>query len=233
MNTRVLIADDQRLFAEGIKTLIGTRAPDIEVVGIARDGEEAVRLARSESPDIILMDICMPNVDGVEAVRRIRSESPEIAIIILTTFDDDDYVMEALKHGAIGYLLKDMPIEELIASIQGIRTGAVVMAPAVASNLVRNLQQARTDAGRLDSARSGGGGSDGPPRWLDSLSRRERQILTLIARGCNNYDIGSRLSIGEQTVKNYVSAIYDKLGLHDRVLVMREADRFSRFLAED
>lgn len=226
MKTRVLIADDQRLFAEGIKTLIKTRTGDIEVVGIARDGEEAVELARSERPDVILMDVCMPKVDGVEAVRRIRKEQPDIAILVLTTFDDDEYVLEALRSGAIGYLLKDMPIEDLIATIQGIRAGAVVMAPSVANNLVRSLQQTMAGPKRQTAA-------DVPPRWVDSLSPRERQILALIAQGCNNYDIGSRLAIGEQTVKNYVSSIYDKLSLHDRIQVMREASRYLRFLVED
>jgi DNA-binding NarL/FixJ family response regulator len=212
---RVLIADDQRLFADNLKSVLEVRADDIEVCGVAVDGAEAIRMARQTRPDIILMDVCMPNLDGVLAVQVLKRELPTIKIVMLTTFDDDDYVLDALKYGAIGYLLKDISMAELISTIRSISEGTVVISPAIAGNLVRNF-------GRGKEAESAG---EQLPEWFFQLNKREKQILRYIADGCNNYDIGTRLAIREQTVKNYVSTLYEKMGIHDRLMVMREAER--------
>lgn len=220
---RLLIADDQRLFADNLKTVIETRADDMTVVGIANDGDEAVRLARAEWPDVILMDVCMPRVDGVKAIREIRAELPKIKILVLTTFGDDDYVLEALKFGAVGYLLKDISMDELIQTIRGVSAGNIMISPEVANSLIRNL--AGQKVGQASEAEG-----ERVPEWAERLNRRELQILKLIGEGRNNYDIGSRLSIGEQTVKNYVSGIYEKSGIHDRFMIMKEAERLARFL---
>jgi DNA-binding NarL/FixJ family response regulator len=218
---RLLIADDQKLFADNLKSVIETRADDMVVTGIANDGDEAIRLAREQWPDIILMDVCMPRLDGVKAIREIRKEMPKTKILVLTTFGDDDYVLEALKFGAVGYLLKDISMSELIQTIRSVSAGNIMMSPEVANSLIRNLAEQKESAPRNPPP---------APAWLDQLSRRERQILRLIGDGCNNYDIGSKLSIGEQTVKNYVSGIYEKTGIHDRLQIMKEAERLERLL---
>lgn len=220
---RLLIADDQRLFADNLKTVIETRADDMIVTGIANDGDEAIRLAREQWPDIILMDVCMPLLDGVKAIREIRKEMPRIKILVLTTFGDDDYVLEALKFGAVGYLLKDISMGELIQTIRSVSAGNIMMSPEVANNLIKNLSEQKENSPKECEPAPA-------PAWLDLLSRRERQILRLIGDGCNNYDIGSRLSISEQTVKNYVSGIYEKSGIHDRLQIMKEAEKMMHLL---
>ena len=220
---RVLIADDQKLFAENLKTVIETRADDLCVVGIAQDGEEAVRLAKELWPDVVLMDVCMPRLDGVKAIRELKRDLPKIKILVLTTFGDDDYVLEALKFGATGYLLKDISMPELIQTIRGVGAGNIMISPEVAITLLRNIEVQREEQsapGRRKKSR------------MDGQPRRERQVLKLIGAGCNNYDIGSRLGLSEQTVKNYVSSIYEKTGIHDRIQIMRTAETLARFLED-
>lgn len=221
---RILIADDQRLFADNLKTVLETRTEDMTVTGIAGTGEEAIRLAKSQWPDVILMDVCMPLLDGVRAIREIRRDAPRAKILVLTTFGDDDYVLEALKFGAAGYLLKDISMAELIQTIRNVNAGAIMISPEVANNMVRHLSERKTSAEPKEPAEA--------PEWLARLSKRERQIFRLIGEGRNNYDIGSTLSIGEQTVKNYVSAIYEKSGVHDRFAIMKEAERLSEHTGE-
>ncbi len=230
---RVLIADDQKLFADNLKTVIETRADDMVVVGIANDGLEAIKLAHEQWPDIILMDVCMPLLDGVKTIREIKKELPKIKILVLTTFGDDDYVLEALKFGAIGYLLKDISMIELIQTIRSVSTGNIMISPGIANNLIKNLaEQKDTISREADRALAASPRPLPPPAWLDMLGKREKQILALIADGCNNFDIGSRLCIGEQTVKNYVSGIYEKTGIHDRFMIMKEAERIRTLLEE-
>ncbi len=226
---RLLIADDQRLFADNLKTVIESRADDMTVVGIANDGTEAIRLAREHWPDIILMDVCMPLLDGVKTIRAIKGELPKIKILVLTTFGDDDYVLEALKFGAIGYLLKDISMTELIQTIRSVSAGNIMISPGVASNLIKNLSDQK-DSNARDAERNAPVTRLPAPAWLDTLNRREKQILALIGEGCNNFDIGSRLNIGEQTVKNYVSGIYEKSGIHDRLTIIREAGSLKHLL---
>lgn len=204
--TKILLADDQVLFVESLKTVIEIRAPDISVVGIAHNGMEAIKLVEKYKPQIVLMDVRMPVLDGVEATRAIHVKFPEVYIIMLTTFDDDTYVKKALSYGAVGYLLKDIAPSELIASLRAIKKGPMLISPSVAAKL-------------LDHAYGGGFHNNDSDRetLLKSLSPREREILDLMAQGYDNREIASELVIAEQTVKNHVSIIYDKLGVRDRV----------------
>jgi DNA-binding NarL/FixJ family response regulator len=235
---RILIADDQNLFAENLKTVIETRADDMTVVGIAGDGDEAVRMAKELWPDVILMDVCMPRQDGVKAIREIRSATTRPKILVLTTFGDDDYVLEALKFGASGYLLKDISMPELIQTIRGLGSGTITMSPGIADSLLRTIDagrssiEGRTQATGREGAGTGSEEAKSVPKWIDLLGRRERQILRLMAEGRNNYDIGARLGISEQTVKNNVSSIYEKSGIHDRYMIIKEAERMLYLLEE-
>ncbi len=208
---RILLADDQELFVESLRTVIERSAEDMEVVGVARNGAEAVEAVEASGADLVLMDVQMPVMDGVEAARLILERDPAARIVMLTTFEDDEYVKEALEHGAAGYLLKDIPPAELIASIRAVASGAFLMAPSVAKNL---LKRAYLKAeGPLAP----------PPEWYVELSRREREILERLVEGCSNKEIASVLFIAEQTVRNHISAIYDKMGADDRSQAIRMA----------
>lgn len=226
---RLLIADDQKLFADNLKTVIETRTDDMTVVGIANDGMQAIKLAQEQWPDIILMDVCMPLLDGVKTIRAIKSEQPKIKILVLTTFGDDDYVLEALKFGAIGYLLKDISMTELIQTIRSVSAGNIMMSPEVANNLLKNISGQKDSTAR-ETEQNATVLPIFVPAWLELLNKREKQIFALIGSGCNNYDIGSKLCIGEQTVKNYVSSIYEKSGIHDRYMIIKEAERLKNVL---
>lgn len=204
---KILLVDDQILFGESLKTVLETRGENLEVVNIAHNGREAVKMAELFKPDLILMDIRMPEMDGVEATRIIREKFPDIIILMLTTFDDDEYIHEALKLGARGYLLKNTPPAQLIASISAAANGLVLISPSVATNLTENKPQSKKN--------------ESQPEWLKKLSRRERQVLQLLAEGMDNKDIAARLFIAEQTVKNHVSLIYSKIGTHDRMEAIR------------
>lgn len=214
---RVVLADDQVLFVESLKNVLKTRAKDIDVVGIAHNGAEAVDLVRETSPDLVLMDVRMPTMDGVAATRAIRKENDRTLIVMLTTFDDDDYVHRALEYGAVGYLLKDIPPSELIASIRALKEGAVLVSPSIASKLLHLAYQGpglRRPSG------------DRPPQWVEELTTREREILSLIAEGKDNREIANDLSLAEQTVKNAVSIIYAKLGVKSRVQAVTLATQY-------
>ncbi|MDA8426683.1 MAG: response regulator transcription factor [Treponema sp.] len=204
---RLLLADDQRLFVESLKKVIESDAPDIEIVGIANDGREAVAMAEKLRPDLILMDIKMPKMDGVEAVREILRKTPELLIVMLTTYSDDAYVYDALRLGARGYLLKDISPERLISSIRSVRSDAIMLAPDIALNATARRPS-------------------GPPllpEWFAFLTEREKAILDLVAKGYSNKEIGEHLCLGDQTVRNYVSDLYSKLNVHDRFEAMRIA----------
>jgi DNA-binding NarL/FixJ family response regulator len=193
---RVLLADDQSLVRAGFRMILGAE-PDIEVVG------EAVALARAPAPDVVLMDIRMPEVDGIPATRQIaRPEGGPPAVLVLTTFDLDAYVYEALRAGASGFLLKDAPEEQLVAGIRIVADGASLFAPTVTRRLVERF-------------------TGGPPRAdvpsLDELTPREVEILTLIARGLSNAEIADSLIVSQHTVKSHVAHVLGKLGLRDRV----------------
>lgn len=215
---KVVLADDQILFVESLKTVLETRAKDISVVGIAHDGLQAIELAEKEHPDIVLMDVRMPNMDGVEATRTINERYPEIQVVMLTTFDDDEYVREALHYGAVGYLLKDIPPYELITSVRAVKEGAVLISPVIANKLVeqiyRNDNKSSTESEHPNAE----------PSWIGSLSKREKEVLNQISQGYDNKEIAKRLFIAEQTVKNHVSVIYSKLGAHNRMQAMQLAN---------
>ena len=195
---RLLLADDQVLFRQGLRTILESE-PDLQVVGEAGDGLEAVELARTRQPDVVLMDIRMPRMDGVEATRRIR-EAGGTEVVILSTYDDDELVFEALRVGAAGYLLKDFPAEELIKAIRTVHHGGgVLIPPPIAAKVVAELRRR---------------GGDATPH--EPLTAREEEILGLVARGLSNREIAETLYLSEGTVKNALSRIYAKLRARDR-----------------
>ncbi len=203
MTVRVLVADDQELIRVGLAAILQAR-PELDVVETAADGAEAVRLVRELRPDIALMDIRMPGTDGLEATRLLTSDPGQVTrVVMLTTFDDDDLVVDALRAGASGFLLKDLPRHRLVESILAVHAGELQLSSAITRRLV---------AQRLSRG-------VGPDRisLLDQLSEREREILALAARGATNGEIASTLFISESTVKTHIGQLYTKLGVRDRV----------------
>lgn len=211
---RILLADDQVLFVESLKCVLEERAQDMEVVGIARDGNEAVFLAMKLQPDVILMDVRMPKLDGVQATRKIHELYPRISIVMLTTFDDDDYVEIALKFGATGYLLKNIPPEELILAVRSVRSGLTQISPEVVKRLLVRRQQGEAEP-------------LGAPAVIETLTHREREILELVINAFENRQIAQHLGITEQTVKNYVHSLYEKLGVSNRIQLIKVLGRSS------
>jgi DNA-binding NarL/FixJ family response regulator len=197
---RVVVVDDQELMRAGFRLILES-AGDIRVVGEAGDGEAAIDVTRSTHPDVVLMDIRMPRLDGVAATRRLRDQR----VIILTTFDHDEYVIEALRAGASGFLLKDAPPEELIRAVRVVAAGDALLAPTVTRRLLDRVLS------RLPATRTE------PPAGIDELTERERDVLLLVAGGRSNAEIGKELHISETTVKTHVSHMLDKLSLRDRV----------------
>ncbi|TET55510.1 MAG: response regulator transcription factor [Anaerolineales bacterium] len=208
---RVLLVDDQQLVREGLRVLLDM-VPDVRVVGEASNGAEAVELARRLKPDVVLMDVRMPELDGVAATRLIRSACPEVRVLILTTFDDDEYVFEGLRAGAAGYLLKDVPSEQLTEAIRATARGEAFIHPAVTSKVVAEFARLTE---REHSRRE---------QPLDEpLSARELEVLALLAEGLSNREIGERLFIATGTAKNHVSSILAKLGVRDRTQAVLQA----------
>jgi len=197
---RVLIADDHPLFRHGIQALLSA-TPDMEVVGEASTGEEAVGLAATLSPDLILMDIQMPGVNGIEAARQILRVSPHVRILMVTMFEDDASVFTAMRAGARGYVLKDTEKVELLRAIRAVGSGEAIFSPAIATRLLDFFAAPRPPL---------------PPQVFPDLTDREREILDLIAQGRNNAEIASRLVLSPHTVRNYVSNIFSKLQVADR-----------------
>jgi DNA-binding NarL/FixJ family response regulator len=198
----VLLADDQALVRAGFRQLL-EREPDLEVVGESADGAEAVELARRVRPDVVVMDIRMPNLDGLEATRRLLAGSAAPRVLVLTTFDLDEYVFEALRAGASGFLLKDAAPEELVSAVRLVAAGDALLAPSVTRRVIEEFARTRAVPGR--DAR------------LDELTARERDVFLLLARGLSNAEIGKELYLTEGTVKSHVAHILRKLDLRDRV----------------
>ena len=200
---RILLVDDQALFREGLRTLLSVQ-PDFEVVGEAGNGEEALRIAAALRPAVVLMDLQMPVLDGVAATRRLHAEQPDCRVIVLTTFDDDEYVFEGLRAGAVGYLLKDAPSEKLAEAIRAAARGESFLQPSVAAKVVAEFARLTTHATLRQQP------------LVEPLSDRELEILRLVARGASNKEIATALFIAEGTVKNHVTNILGKLGVRDR-----------------
>ncbi|MFV2145094.1 MULTISPECIES: response regulator [Isoptericola] len=206
-STRVIIVDDQSMVRAGFAALLAAQ-DDLDVVGEAPDGMQGVELSRRTHPDVVLMDVRMPEMDGLEATRRLLSPPPGVThrprVLMLTTFDVDDYVYEALRAGASGFLLKDAPPADLIAAVRVVAAGDALLAPSVTRRLVAQF------------ARQGPARPGKPALRLNALTERETEVLTLVARGSSNAEIAETLWLAEQTVKSHVSRIFTKLDLRDR-----------------
>jgi DNA-binding NarL/FixJ family response regulator len=199
---RVLLADDQELVRSGFRLILESR-DDLEVVGEAANGREVVELAAVTAPDVVLMDVRMPELDGVEATRAILSNGSSTRVLILTTFDLDEYVVRAIRAGASGFLLKDAPPAQLVEAIRVVAAGEALLAPTVTRRLLERFARGIED--------------ERPPPALEELTERELEILRLVAQGLSNAEIAERLVVGETTVKSHVSSILRKLRLRDRV----------------
>jgi DNA-binding NarL/FixJ family response regulator len=216
MSIRVLVADDQAMVRAGFRMLLGGEE-DIEVVAEAGNGLEAVDKAARFAPTVVLMDIRMPELDGLEATRRILAADDSARVLILTTFDLDEYVYEALRAGASGFVLKDDPPEQLLAAIRTVAAGEALLSPAVTKRVI--AQFARI-------------GHPTPPKEVAELTERELDVLRLVARGLSNAEIGQELYISETTVKTHITHILQKLGLRDRVQAVVFAYEHALFEAE-
>lgn len=197
---RVVICDDQVVVTEGLRAILEA-AGGIEVVGVGHDGDQALELVGRHRPDLILMDLKMPGLDGLQATRAVKAHYPEVYVLVLTTYATDEWVFDAIRAGAAGYLLKDTPRDGLIAAIKGTVAGSTHVDPAVAGKLFSHVAQVAP-----------------PPKTalFNHLTERELEILRLLARGLSNADIAARLFLSEGTVRNYVSAILSKLAVEDR-----------------
>lgn len=197
---RILIADDHPLFRHGIAALLKAEA-DFEVIGEATNGKEVIDLATTLQPDVVIMDIHMPEINGIEATRRILFTSPSIRILIVTMFEDDGSVFTAMKAGARGYVLKDMQKADMLRAIRSVGRGEAIFSPAIATRLLHFFSEPRQTT---------------PAQLFPELTEREREILDLIAQGLNNTDIAKKLVLSPNTVRNYVSNIFSKLQVADR-----------------
>jgi DNA-binding NarL/FixJ family response regulator len=204
MTIRVLLCDDQALVRDGFRMILNAQE-GIEVIGEAGDGTEAVELTKRLLPGVVLMDVRMPGMDGIEATRRIVLSGVESRVLILTTFDLDEYVYEALRLGASGFLLKDVTAAQLVEGVRVVAAGDAMLAPTVTRRLLERFAPGLPD------------GEEPTPPALELLTGREREILTLLASGLSNAELGSRLYLSEPTIKTHLSSIFRKLGVRDRV----------------
>ncbi|MBN1319182.1 MAG: response regulator transcription factor [Anaerolineales bacterium] len=200
---RILLVDDQRLMREGLRILLELE-PDLQVIGEAEDGAQALEVYDSQRPDVVLMDIRMPGMDGVEATRRILDRWEEARIIILSTFDDEAIIYDGLRAGALGYLLKDVSGEELAGAVRTVAAGGALIEPSVARKVLREFARIAPPSRSLQEG------------LAEPLSEREIEVLHLLAQGLSNREIALRMSLAQGTVKNYVTTILQKLGVRDR-----------------
>jgi len=202
---KVLITDDHPVVREGLSAMLN-KEPDIQVVGEAENGTEAIDKAKELQPDVVLMDLRMPEVDGVEAMRQIRAANPGIKFIVLTTYDNDEYIFKGIEAGARAYLLKDAPREELFKAIRAVYKGESLIEPAVAGKVLDRFAELSRQA-----------------QVVDALSEREVEVLKLMAKGAANKEIAAGLCISESTVKTHIQTIFQKLGVGDRTEAVTEA----------
>lgn len=201
---RVLLADDEAMVRAGVRSILAT-APDIEIVAEAGDGQEAINLARAHRPDVVLLDIRMPVLDGLEAAAELRRAAPDTAVVMLTTFSEDEYITGALDGGASGFLLKSGDPFELMAAVRAVHRGAAYLSPVIAHRVIQQVGRGRM--GRQSAAKE----------RIAVLSPRERDVLALVGAGLSNAEIGERLFLVEGTVKAYVSAALNRLNVRNRV----------------
>lgn len=206
----IIIVDDQTLMRDGLKTILDLEE-DMEVIGVAQNGQEVLNMLQDKIPQVILMDIRMPIMNGVEATKRIKEQYPQVKILMLTTFQDEEYIIEALSNGADGYLLKDIQTDKLIQAIKEVHQGQLLITPEIARKLANHLKRQPTLNTKIEET--------------FELSEREVEVVKLMVQGFSNKDIAKSLFISEGTVKNYISSIYSKLGTSDRtqaVLLLKD-----------
>ena len=213
---RLLLVDDQEIIRQGIKSLLESQ-PDFEVVGEAANGKQAISKVEALHPDMILMDVRMPIMDGIAATKAIIQQFPQIKILILTTFDDDEYISQGMQFGAKGYLLKDTPLETLANAIRLVYVGHTHLGPGLFEKIITGTNEVIEKKPQ-------------PPRELEELTPREKEVLCLIAKGANNREIAKNLFISERTVKNHVTSILTRLNLRDRTQAAIFANSFRQFL---
>jgi DNA-binding NarL/FixJ family response regulator len=216
---KLILADDQTLITQSLKIVLETQSDEIQVIGVAEDGFQVLELVKRNSPDLILMDVRMPRMDGVEATRIITQSGKNIKIIMLTTFDDYEYVREAMKAGAVGYLLKDISTDELIAAVKAAFHGAVLISPTIVAKLFTSGGKGYITHNKLSLPEA--------PDWYEELTDREKTLLYLVGRGFTNKEIAGELFLAEQTVKNYLSVLYEKIGVEDRTQTRRMLSEFN------
>jgi len=197
---KVLICDDQAIIRDGLELLLELEK-DIEVVGLAQDGNQAEELAKTRVPDLVLMDLKMPGLNGIEATRRIRKNNPDIKILVLTTYDDDVWVFDAIRAGASGYLLKDTPRKKVLEAIRGTVEGDAYVDPGIAGKLLKQTASQQVQP---------------PSQITDKLTEREEEVLRQMAQGMSNKEIAEKIHLSEGTVRNHVSSIFTKLDVSDR-----------------
>lgn len=232
---RVILVDDQTLMRQGLQTLLELE-PDLEVVGVAGNGREAIAAVERVRPDVVLMDVRMPEMDGVAATRILAERFPAVGVIILTTFDDDEYVFEGLKSGARGYLLKDVSSEDLAEAVRAVAAGQVLIQPSIARKVVAEFsrlaasrdketsrQAGKETRGRAETSSSPSPGPSVPLSSIEPLTERELEVLRALAQGLSNKEIADRLVITEGTVKNHVSSLLGKLDVRDRTQAVLKA----------
>jgi DNA-binding NarL/FixJ family response regulator len=218
---KILLADDQSLITESLNTFLSNYAEDMRVIGTAANGKEAAAITEKEHPDIILMDVLMPEMSGIEAAGIIKTKYPEIKIIMLSTYDEDEYVRAAILAGASGYLLKAISPTELITAIRALKNNVIQISPEI----VRKLVQQKYNGKEIKNNDSGLPDITESLPWLKTLTNREREIFTYITTGYENEEIAEKLNLALQTVKNQVSTIYSKLGVKNRFEIIRLANK--------
>jgi DNA-binding NarL/FixJ family response regulator len=223
---KILLIDDQSLFAESLRTSLNHYADDLIVTGIAHNGKEAIAMTVKYRPDVILMDIKMPEMDGVEATREIKPKYPNVKIIILSTYNEDALVRSALSAGASGYLMKDISPTELIAAVRALDSGIMQISPEIVRQLVQDRYSPASALSVEDKTRAAPKSiNENSFKWLDSLTHREREIFTLLVLGYDNEQIAEKFDLSTQTVRNQVSTIYSKLDVKNRFEIIRLANK--------